>query len=295
METMVQEKPLAPVEQARLRELETIIKDNFLAYVAVGNALLEIRENRLYRTTEGRTWEGYCRELWDMSHQRADQLIAAKLVTDNLTTIVVKGDGEIDWEMLPANEAQARELARLQPEEQQQVWQQLIAEQTDQAEGERPKITAKAVKKAVREIKGEPPKRLAQKLEDALQRRLDAEPGRQSEAFGIAWAELVAQVEAERGLRWRDTSRRVVFNALVELAAKIGGEKSMHARKLTFRPNNLEKLVAAGWSVLRKGGDHRIEMMDNDGGWVVYAEYETMEQRDDDFADALLEPNSIHA
>jgi hypothetical protein len=57
MNGIVNEKPLTPAEQGRLSELEGVIRENFLAYVAVGSALLEIREKRLYRNSDGRTWE----------------------------------------------------------------------------------------------------------------------------------------------------------------------------------------------------------------------------------------------
>ena len=75
MDMVLKEKPLTSAEQKRLCELEGLIRDNFLAYVTVGSALLEIRESRLYRNGEGRTWEGYCRALWNMAHQYANRLI----------------------------------------------------------------------------------------------------------------------------------------------------------------------------------------------------------------------------
>ncbi|MGD9949883.1 MAG: hypothetical protein AB7U29_15590 [Desulfobulbus sp.] len=156
MELIIEEKPLTPAEHTRLTALESIIRENFLAYVAVGNALLEIRESRLYRNDTSRTWEGYCRELWDMSFQYADRLISASKVIENLTPIGVKEDGSIDWELLPANESQARELARLEPEEQKQVWGQLIeTKRALTAEKQPLKVTAKTVKNAVKTFKGE--------------------------------------------------------------------------------------------------------------------------------------------
>lgn len=298
MEPTINEKPLSPVECTRLKELETTIRDNFIAYVAVGQALLEIRESRLYRTEDGRTWEGYCRELWDMSHQRADQLIAAKSVIDNLTTIVVKADGTPDWDRLPANEAQARELARLAPEEQREVWQTLIDESGEEAEGEAPKVTAKAVKNAVKALKGNTLSQATAKAKGERTSRKSADANRESEAFKLAWVELMEQIEAEQRAGWKHTSREVVFNALLRLAMAAGdcGEQTMREKKIAFRRQNLEKLVAAGWKVLRRSGNKQnIEQLGDDGTWVLYGEYETVEQCDEALSDALVEPNSIQA
>lgn len=303
MELVLNEKPLTPAEQNRLGELETIIRDNLKAWYAVGMAMIEIRESRLYRNDEGRTWEGYCREIFDMSHQHADRQIAAAKVIENLTPIGVNEDGQVNWELLPANEAQARELARLQPDEQQQVWQQLISEKRAEKayymEKGPVKVTAKAVRNAVKALKGDQLSQTAKRIKDELAQDLSArkkaDPSRESEDFQRAWAELVEQIEEEQRLGWKNTAREVVFNALVRLAEAVGGKQTVRDRAITFRRKNLEKLVAAGWSVLRKGGELAIEQLHNDGSWLLYGEYETEAQRDDAYADALLESNSIQA
>lgn len=302
MELMIDEKPLSPAEQDRLGELENVIRENLKAWYAVGIAMIEIREKRLYRNEEGRTWEGYCREIFDMSHQHADRQIAAARVIENLTPIGVKEDGSVDWELLPANEAQARELARLQPEEQKQVWQQLITPQRDaETEDDRPKITAKAVKNAVKSLKGDQFSQTARRLKDDLAKaiggREKANQFRESELFKQALNNLIEQIEEERRVNWKHTSREVVFNALARLAEVVGdcGEQTMRDKKITFRWQNLEKLLAAGWSVFRKGGELAIEQLSEDGSWLLYGEYETEQQRDDAYADVLLERTSIQA
>lgn len=292
MELVVDEKPLSPVEHDRLIELEVIIRDNLKAWYAVGMALIEIRDARLYRNDEGRTWEGYCREIFDMSYQHADRQIAAAKVVENLTPIGVTENGGFNWELLPANEAQARELARLEPEEQRQVWTKLIAVD------DKPKITAKAVKGAVKELKGGKAKGLAEKLKDALKSRQAANPNRESETFRQAWVGMVEQIEDERDRNWKNTSREVAFKAIMRLADMVGecGNKPiLYDRKITYKRRNLEKLLAAGWAVLRKAGELAIEQLSDDGSWLLYGEYETMEQRDDAFEDALLESTSIEA
>ena len=50
----------AEIEVARLAELELVIERGQKAFVAVGNALAEIRDQRLYRETHA-TFEAYCK------------------------------------------------------------------------------------------------------------------------------------------------------------------------------------------------------------------------------------------
>lgn len=93
------------IESSRLTELETVIEHGLKTFVDVGNALLEIRDSRLYRAEHG-TFEDYCRDRWGMSRIHAHRMIEAASVTSNLLPI-----GNI----LPANEAQARPLTQLPP------------------------------------------------------------------------------------------------------------------------------------------------------------------------------------
>ena len=84
----------------RLAALEVTIERGKTAFVEVGEALIEIRDSRLYRINHA-TFEAYCKSRWGFTHQRASQLMtAAAVVTalpESATTV--------------ANEAQARELA----------------------------------------------------------------------------------------------------------------------------------------------------------------------------------------
>ncbi|MDD2467730.1 MAG: hypothetical protein PHI97_27435 [Desulfobulbus sp.] len=304
MELIIEEKPLSPVEQSRLGELEATIRENLKAWYAVGLAMIEIRDSKLYRNDAGRTWEGYCREIFDMSHQHADRQISAAKVIENLTPIGVKADGTVDWELLPANEAQARELARLAPEEQVQVWGQLVdSKRLLGSANVQAKVTAKAVKNAVKALKGGSSSPggdgIAAGLRKALNDRKKKDHHRKSDAFTAAWETLLEQVEEEQRSGWKETAREVVFDHLVELAQIVGdcGNQTMRDKKITanYRRQNLEKLIAAGWSVLRTGGELVIEQLREDGTWLVYGEYETQRERDAAFDDALLESNSIQA
>lgn len=102
---------LTTVETTRLTELEIIIDHGLQTFVEVGNALLEIRDSRLYRE-QYPTFEEYCRERWNFTRMRASQLIAAAEVVSNVNNCL----------QIPANEAQARPLTKLTSQIQRTVW-----------------------------------------------------------------------------------------------------------------------------------------------------------------------------
>ena len=110
---------LTPDERDDLDCLELHVKQSLEAFVAVGNALAEIRDRRLYR--EGYdTFETYLADRWGLKHQRAYQLIAGAAVS----TIVDKAGLPA-----PVNEAQARELVPLlndDPEGLEEAWAEVI-------------------------------------------------------------------------------------------------------------------------------------------------------------------------
>jgi hypothetical protein len=97
-----------------LSELEGVIERGLQTFIEVGQALLEIRERRLYKA-DFATFEQYCRERWGWSKTHANRQIEAAGVAANLTPIGVT----------PKNEAQARELVRLLPAQQQAVASQI--------------------------------------------------------------------------------------------------------------------------------------------------------------------------
>src|SRR6266850_2708468 len=98
-------------EQTRLAECETVIEKGLKTFVEVGNALLEIRDSKLYRQEFG-TFEEYCRQRWKIARNYANKLIAAAEVVSNLGTNVPK----------PRNESQVRPLVGMEPEQQREAW-----------------------------------------------------------------------------------------------------------------------------------------------------------------------------
>ena len=122
---------MTDVVAVTLAQHEAAIERGLTTFVEVGEALLAIRDERLYRQTHA-TFEDYCRERWGMSDRRARQLMSAAEVTG---TVVPAGLPA------PSNEAQARELARVPEPDRADVWQRAV-EQT----GGKP--TAAAVREA---------------------------------------------------------------------------------------------------------------------------------------------------
>lgn len=104
---------LIPVD---LLDLEARIERGLATFIEVGSALLEIRDRRLYRERGFDRFEDYCRERWGFNRAHAYRLIESAHVAVALSPI---GD-------TPANEAQARELARLrEPDLIRDVWQEV--------------------------------------------------------------------------------------------------------------------------------------------------------------------------
>lgn len=110
---------LTKSEQQLLHTAEATIKKGAEAFIEVGEALMTIRDKRLYRA-EFSTFEEYCRRRWGFSKSSANRYIAANTVVGNLQ--------DIDPKVLPAAESQIRPLTLLKPAEQKKVWKRVIEE-----------------------------------------------------------------------------------------------------------------------------------------------------------------------
>ena len=111
---------LSFAERSRLQECERIITIGLRAFVEVGNALIEIRRNRLYR---GRypTFESYCRDKWNIKRQRAYELMDAAEIVTSLSEALPEYTDK-----LPKKEAHAAQLLRIPPDERPQVWKKVV-------------------------------------------------------------------------------------------------------------------------------------------------------------------------
>ncbi len=83
---------------------------------------MELRDRRLYRSTH-RTFEEYCRDRFGHSRRQSYLLMDAAVVFDNLAEKCDPMD-----HILPTNERQVRPLTKLEPQQQQEVWQAAVEE-----------------------------------------------------------------------------------------------------------------------------------------------------------------------
>jgi phage N-6-adenine-methyltransferase len=100
-------------DRVRLETLERVIERGLATFVEVGEALIEIRDRRLYRDSHA-SFEHYCLDRWGFRRAHAHRLIQSARV---LQTLSPMGD-------TPASERQARELTPLlhQPEQLRKAW-----------------------------------------------------------------------------------------------------------------------------------------------------------------------------
>lgn len=117
--------PLSESEQSDLHSCETIIEKNLQRFVDCGNALLKIRDARLYRA-DFPDFQSYCRERWQIGRSHAYRLIEAAEVAQTVPEV--------------ESERQARELAKYEKEIQVEVFK--IAQATAPVIDGAPKITA---------------------------------------------------------------------------------------------------------------------------------------------------------
>lgn len=129
-------------EEQELKKHETTIKKGLKTFVEVGQALLEIRENKLYRI-EYKTFEEYCQEKWQMPSRVARRLISSKKTMDNLGPNGPK----------PKTESQVRPLYGLEPEVQNAVWQETVEKHGKNITAKKVEEVANDWKEASKEIK----------------------------------------------------------------------------------------------------------------------------------------------
>lgn len=129
--------PLTDLERADLARHMQTVERGMLNFVEVGVALLDICDRRLYRETHS-TFEEFVKHHYKMSASRAYQLCRAAEVVKTMPEFVDHGP--------QINERQARELAKLPPENRAEVWQKAV--ETAPENG----ITAKHIKSIAAEV-----------------------------------------------------------------------------------------------------------------------------------------------
>lgn len=123
-----------------LEECEAVIERGLGTFVEVGEALMEIRDQRLYRSTHS-DFDTYCRERWGFSRRRAGDFIEAADVASAV--------GEISPTTTPTRESHAAALAPLR--DQPEAMAEVMAEVTEEAEATGSKVTAEKITEKVKE------------------------------------------------------------------------------------------------------------------------------------------------
>ena len=135
------------LEKTRLDALESVIAAGQKTFVEVGDALLEIRDSKLYKERGFKTFDDYCKGRWGWNQIRGNQMITAAKVMHTLPP-------EVNTIVL--NEGQARELAPVEPLQRVKV---LETAQASAAEEGRP-LTARHISEAAETVaakRGTPP------------------------------------------------------------------------------------------------------------------------------------------
>jgi hypothetical protein len=118
--------PLTAAEQAELAECEAVVKRLWPSFLQVGEALLRIRDRRLYRGNH-ETFEAFCREKFRFSRPHASRLLNAASVVQALAQ-------EERWKplsptgdmMLPDSERQVRALLTIESKDRPAAWLQAV-------------------------------------------------------------------------------------------------------------------------------------------------------------------------
>jgi hypothetical protein len=164
-------------ESHELERCEVVIKQGLQTFIEVGQALMTIKEKRLYRISF-KTFEDYCTHKWGMVQQSATRLIRAYETVTNLQS-------EPMGSLLPESERQVRPLTSLEPEIQKEVWNEVVK----QSEETKQTITAakvqsvvndwKPVNEEIKEVKNKPmfaistPEELLKKAKEVAKERAE--------------------------------------------------------------------------------------------------------------------------
>ena len=208
---------LTDEEKTRFKECEQIIKADLKTFLQVGRALAEIHDYRLYRETH-KTFEKYCKDVWDLgqstAYQKIDGYNAVALLEQKSSAIAELSSNQDQKNILiTINEAQARQLTKLKknPEDQVKAW-GLVLEQLNQGK----KLTAALVNKAVKEVRGEVTKRKINKTKKAVETT-----SLLSKQFKYAHQMMLDIITAEKDSEWATSKRKEAvkwLQALVKMA-----------------------------------------------------------------------------
>lgn len=274
-------KDLSVQEKYRLEQLEGIVVDSVKSFYNLGMALTEIRDRKLYRK-KAKTFEKYCKELFEISRRRAYEMISAAGVIENVRNCAqnIPSLGE-DEEFNPidffVNESQLRPLTKLRPED--QVSACLAAIET----APNGKITAGHVKKIVKDYLGENINKTVRKA-----REKGNEQG--SDKFMVAFNAFADQITAARKNRYKETSRGYIVRTLDQLRAEVAADGEFIEDSIVHGGgDDWNKLERAGFKLFRMDrSSMTIKVRSEGGGWKKESgPFETVKSMEESFRDLL--------
>lgn len=138
------ETQLSKSEQSELARLCKVVDEGLTSFLAVGTALNQIKERRLYRQSH-ETFEQFVKDRWNISSSRAYQFIDAAKVSREVSTIVEKTGLEIELN----TESQLRELNQIGTEALPEVLEKIVEECKAQNKNPSATIVKDVVRKAL--------------------------------------------------------------------------------------------------------------------------------------------------
>lgn len=277
------EKPLSAAEGQRLEQLEGVVRRGAQTFVEVGNALVEIKERKLYRNEERRTFEQYCKEVFDFSKSYASRQIKAAAVFENVANWQ-PFEGEV-IDLKPANESQVRPLYDLPAEQQRIVWKMATETAPDG------KITASHVNKTARQYLGkERQKRMVRAKEHAAELKEDL-----SKMMREALDSVAAAVSEERLSGYKTSKRQAIVDYLDALRQVVAEDGVLiEDRAIQGAANDANKLEKAGFSLFRMDDASMNIKIRGGGGWPKHSgPYPTKTAMQQAFVDLLKDSKNL--
>src|SRR5882724_9373947 len=207
-ESAVPSLELSSEERMELAACMGVIEKGMETFLQVGQALMSIRDKRLYRETHN-SFEDWCQESYGWTSRRAWQYISAAQTMKNLERPAPDGNLSTTF-MLPASEAQVRPLVALPPEEQRAAWAEAVATSPG-------RLTKRHVEAVVRARRGvsaaAPPEHPAEKsagAEPDVNGKHVALPGGNGDALRLGPSTLHSRGPGERETRVSEAADRAI-------------------------------------------------------------------------------------
>ncbi len=190
---MTETTALTTTEQNELASHVTTVKEGQGAFVRVAEALMQIKDKRLWRGTSD-TFEGFCQVTFGFSRRQGDRLIASAGVVNRLSA-------DLD-PVGPISERVARAISDAPEAEQAEVFKEAVA--TAPKKNGKPHVTAKHVEQVVAKRKEPEPADTTPSVTDELGTSLPTpeirEAFEQRKQFRLIYACLIQAKKDMRAL-----------------------------------------------------------------------------------------------